>query len=222
MSKFFSLLILFSLIILGGVGCSANNKKQNNLNIQIDNNQGNQIENFASSTAPNNNRTAASLNDLVVGKQIMVMGAVNGNGSLTATEIVIGDFKNFASGTAPNMNKGSLPQPVGQIGETSERPMDREKPDGNFTPPTSPDRGESVRPGSRTGSGLGVASQPRFVGEILKKDDTSLVVKIANGGSQIVYFTEKTIVFLMEKPPQPAIDNPVNTSSPGNIEPSKQ
>ena len=33
-------------------------------------------------------------------------------------------------------------------------------------------------------------------GEIIKQDSTSLVVKTDDGGSKIVYFTDKTSIFL--------------------------
>lgn len=220
MSKFFSLLVLSSVIILAGSGCSTNTKKQNNLNIK-NNNWGEQRGDFASSTAPNN-RIQASLNDLTIGKEVMITGSSNGNGSITATEIMIGDFKNFASSTRPNLNKGSSSQPIGETGVVSDRSMDRQRFDGNFTPPISSGSEGSIGPNSRASSGLGVASQVRFVGEIIKKDATSLVIKIANRGSQIVYYTEKTLVYLMDKSLQPPAEKPVNTSSTEALEAPKQ
>lgn len=140
---------------------------------------------------------AATTTDLVVGKMITVMGTTNSDGSVNATRIMIGEMlrdPNMGTSTpnvAPPINGSSVgAENIPPSGERGERP-------------------EGVPQFNRAGGGqMGQGkSVTRVTGEIISRDDASLIVKMKDGGSKIIFYSSKTEIFI----PQ------VNTSTPSIV-----
>lgn len=141
--------------------------------------------NTATSTMPQDNRIKGSLADLVVGKQVMVIGTSNSDGSVNAKQIMLGEMSNFGTARFTSSTRPRAPQ--GEI------PSDGQKADWQKKQGTEGVFGRQ-RP---TG---GMRNQSGVSGEILSKDDSTIVVKLRDGGSKIVFFSNKTEVFLLQPP----------------------
>lgn len=143
--------------------------------------------NMASSTDKGPQMPKGTKDDLKVGKKVTVMGTAGADGIVSATRITIGEMGpgNFQPGkfststmaSSTKFNKGQYPQ--GQ----------------------HPQRKDGQAGGQWTGRGPGGdQSMARVSGEILKKDDTSLTIKNSDGGSKLVYYSEKTEIFIFQPP----------------------
>lgn len=162
-------------VVLLGAGCakqSAGDKNQlgGRVNNVTSTERGFKIEGTKTTSA-----------DLTVGKKIMVMGTTNADGTISATQILLGDFASrpgFSSSTARRVpNQGQQRSAgntnwQGQRGGGGARPANRPQMQGN--------------------GGTG-----RLVGEILKTDDASLIFKVQDGGSKIVFYSDKTEILIV-------------------------
>lgn len=183
-------LVVGALVIISGCGSaqvknySADQKKFSGRGLETGDGGSGFGMNFATGTVA----------DLIEGKMVMVMGLSNADGSVSAKQIIVGDLSALGRGrvgasstafssSSPN-NLGGQP-PVSDAGARFTGQGQR----GNF--------GNRTGAGMRSGSGRAGAVR----GEILKKDDTSLVIKLADGGSKIVFYSAQTVVRLVPPPP---------------------
>ncbi|MFZ2189438.1 MAG: hypothetical protein WA057_02135 [Candidatus Magasanikiibacteriota bacterium] len=190
----FSLLLLFVIITSG---CTTNpnlQPKEGNNNLQPT--TGRNDSNFASSTDSFlKNSVTSTAEDLLIDKEIMVMGKTNTDGTINALQIIIGQF------------------PTSSFGFGSERPSSTRQFNNQNNPEQNsggqrPDRGNFIgeRPsGGQNGSGgqfrareTGVS---RINGKIIKKDDTSLVIQVRDGGSKIIFYSSNTKIFTLNMSP---------------------
>lgn len=156
----------------------------------------------------------ANLDDLEIGQKVSIMGTENSDGSIVANQIMIGDSET---------NFGELGGNV-QLRERAEinpddmkNNIDRRAPTGvegqrgnfeQFQNMTEEERekfreermaqggGAGMRPNGATGAtrmNRGGGST-RLNGEIIEKDETSLTLKLDDGGSKLIFFQETTRV----------------------------
>lgn len=136
--------------------------------------------------------TKATLADLIVGKTVAILGTTNSDGTVNATRIMIGELGNF-------MMRGAT-------STTSTRENFR----ANNTDQVSPssgngqysgqNRGQMGNGGQRQGGGRMMNGSGMVRGEIISKDETSLVIKNQAGGSKIVFYSAKTEVYIFQPP----------------------
>ncbi|MDO8509639.1 MAG: hypothetical protein Q7S24_00675 [bacterium] len=176
--------ILFGIFILGAIllttGCgqtdvvsSVDNKKL--IGVQDKNGKG-----VGSAFDRPENQIKGSIADLIVGAKIMAMGSANVDGTIMASRIVFGNFGGFGQGISSSTNP-NRPKMTGDNWQG-----------GNGSGGQKGGQGRS--PGARGG----VSGTIRINGEIIKKDQNSLIVKILDGGSKIVYFSSSTEIFSMK------------------------
>lgn len=200
--------LVVGLILVAGCGRVNVGQKATNSNAE----QNRQRNGNTTSTENFNMGVKAAASDLVVGKKITAMGSANDDGSINATRIVLGEPENFMArngaptGTPPNMSTSSSDNAMPTNNGTNVPPSG-ERP--NF---------QNGQPGGAGGRMSG-KSVSRVSGEIISKDDTSLVVKVADGGSKIIFYSSKTEVFIFQTPtstpatPEMGQPNSLTTSS---------
>jgi len=154
----------------------------------------------------NENFDEASLSDLEIGQQISVSGTENSDNSISANQIMIGndetDFENMGDRTmrppAGNnsdgqSNNNQLQPPAGfnngqrpdfQNMSDEERAKMREQ----------MGAGGGTAGGGRVRSGNLSNGATRLVGEILYKDDTTITLKLTDGGSKLIFYSDETKV----------------------------
>ena len=118
------------------------------------------------------NFTTGTAVNLVVGEKVVVMGVTNSDSSVGATRIMLGEFPEVG------MRTGTPPRaPEGGAASSSD----------------AGGRGYGRRVGGagQVGAGRVASSQSRVSGEIIKKDDISLVVKLPDGGSKLIFYSDK-------------------------------
>ncbi len=143
--------------------------------------------------------TKATLADLVVGKKITVMGTTNSDGTVSAKRIMIGEPGGFmmrgatsTTSTGENFRPGNLPNDA--VNNPGQQPVSN---GGQFN---GQNRGQMGAGGQRPNGGRMMGGNGMVSGEIISKDDTSLVIKNQAGGSKIVFYSDKTEIFLFQPP----------------------
>ncbi|MFA5175352.1 MAG: hypothetical protein WC430_02960 [Patescibacteria group bacterium] len=198
-------------ILLVGImvvsGCEIKNsetQKNKEQNKSGETNLENQI-NAPTSTNKNGNGVSGTDNDLTLGKNVMVFGTLNQDGSVSATRIMIGKIEdfNFSTSTrrapvgdgAQNNGSQTTTQGIENRGETrtSNRPSGQFNRNGGGQ---IGQNGKTMAGGQEVGGSF--KSMTNFIGEIIKKENNSLILKLKDGGSKIVFYTEKTEIFLVQ------------------------
>jgi len=205
-------IIILALLFLLLVSTGCLNKEVQDISEQNNNNQNQE--------APNENNLSpgwneyfieSNLNDLVIGKYILVMGTEN-NGSISANQIIIAkekvDFENMPRLMRPliNTNSGSQnsdSQPIQPLeGSNGQRPDFEEMQ--NMSNEERQKFMEEMRGrmGERNGgSGFRVAraSMERFEGEIIDLDKDIITLKLIGGSKLIFYSNETKILKIIEE-----------------------
>lgn len=206
--KYFLPLSLLIVVVLAGAGCAAKQGLKNKDNNLAKVNQNRSGGDFASSTQFMADRVKGTLDDLKEGVKIMAMGTANQDGTISASQIIIGDFNNFASSTRPNFASSTMPRQNGQI--------QRRQDDGSAGAGRQWHGGGQ---GSAGQSGAGgqvrarMTGQARVIGEIIKKDTIGLVVKINDGGSKIILYSDKTEIFSLASSTPPNLPSSASTGT---------
>lgn len=192
-------LLVGGLIFVAGCGSANSNNEQTETQTKQRGVQ--QGENASSTAGFLSMGTKASVADLVVGKKIVAMGSSNSDGSLNASSILIGEPENMMMGGGPvgatstNGNISAPPQQPNQVsGESGGQPPS------NIPSGERPTNVGDSQQGKMSGGGMRNKSISRVSGEIISKDEKSMVIKIKDGGSKIVFFSDKTEVFIYQPP----------------------
>ena len=194
-------LIIFTLLILmlTVAGCTTENNVQNENQAQ---NQ--QKEDTITQPARNQNLEEVSLDDLETGLHVSVNGTENSDGSLSAAQIIIGnseaDFNKMAGLMQPidannNQSKDSENQPVGVENGT--------KPNFEQMQNMSEEERVKLREEMKAQRGASDGTSPRanmrggtarLNGEIIDIDDSTITLKIKEGGSKLIFYSNETKV----------------------------
>lgn len=130
--------------------------------------------------------------DLVVGKKIMAMGNSSQDGVFTASRIIIGGPQGYGmfGGPVSSTTRTDFTQYPANIqnGEKGNIQWQRKLEDQD---------GKNVqqRADNPNRSRTGGNNISRAIGEIVKIDQNSIILKADDGGSQIIFFSDKTEIF---------------------------
>ena len=163
----------------------------------------------------NENFTQANLNDLEIGQTILAMGTENSDGSVSVSQIIIGydeiNFENMVGARHPLTNDNSGEQ----NGEEQTAPpaagFGGQRPDFEQMQNMSEEERTAMMEKMRAQRGTSGAGQPgnrgsmaRLAGEIINKDESTITLKLEEGGSKLIFFSEDTNVNLVK----PTEDSP--------------
>jgi hypothetical protein len=186
-------IILPALVLLTLTGCLSDNEGENQ-----NNNQQNGLSQVNKDQRFNRGEDSSedAIVDLEVGQQIFVMGMENSDGSITADQIIIGDLETNFDEMIQNIRIEDSP-------EASDEGMDN-------TPQGRPDTQNFLEEEKSllreqmksAGSAEGVARSGsvnreqiiKIQGEIIKKDDEVLTLKLTDGGSKFIFLSDSTII----------------------------
>lgn len=193
MKKYFLAFALLTALTLVVSGCAVKDAQDASAVNSTDKN--NRRGDFASGTMKMNFGEPATKADLAAGKKVSVFGKTNTDGTVIATRIVIGDMpmfgRGFATGT-PFSATGT--RPISRDGEELYPTTSGGKPIGDMT---SDQTGGRENFQGRTGRMIrGGGGQSRISGEIMKIDESSIVIKVIDNGSKIIFYTDSTEIFL--------------------------
>lgn len=167
--------LVFLLFVISGCSLTpAANSNQSNKKAPVGD--------MASSTDKGPQMPKGTKEDLKVGVKVTVMGTAGTDGIVSATRITVGDIGpgNFGQGKFPTSTMASSTK---------------------FSKGQRPQRANGQGGGQWAGRGQGGGqSMTRVSGEILKKDDVSLTIKDSAGGSKLVFFSDKTEIFIFQAP----------------------
>ena len=184
MKKLFILIIV--LVAVGGATYFIINKKQ-----QEEGYKDTVLERNQARVSQFEELSEGSLGDLMVGETVTVMGTTNQDGSVIAEMIYIGELKERDSdtfdGTKPEgfkrskgfkLPEGFNPEEFQNLSREEMRERMQElQGNNNFS--------ENGAAREQTGSSL-------VRGEIIDKDEISIVVKLTDNGSKLVFYSEST------------------------------
>lgn len=216
MKKYYALIIMF-VAALTLVGCSTAEPAGNaNQNTSLPDR--NPAADAGAGGNWNGSSTPASVTDLAAGQSVMVIGTSNADGSLSANRILFGEAGADLSALGRNLPPQGSPTSDGSANTNRSAAQAEQSADG---PPVdfqgSPDGFQNISPeqreqfraaraadGGQTRSArAGGQGMARVIGEIIERTDTSLTVKLADGGSKLIFFSDATTVAKV-KPPEAA------------------
>lgn len=206
--------LLLCVVFFSGCGTNATGSQQSS-DLEKDKSDAQEEPNQNVFGALPDNAETLDISSLEVGWLVLVMGTKNDDGSVSANRIITGDnLENlpFWGGTASSSPNGAPPSlsrdrqiPEGQTnGNMEERRAEFEKARdmseedrAKFREQMAEQRGEQTGE-FRAGRGASAAS---LNGEVIKKDDSVLTLKLKDGGSALVFYSEQTEL-LKINPPQ--------------------
>ena len=194
-----------TIILIFFTGCATKNKV--NEDIQENHSQTETKDSNAPANTFGNNLEESNLDDLTIGQKIIVMATEDSGGNASANQILIGntetDFEKF------NQMTRSRVQTVenNTKSETATPPPTNTPDKQNFKQSqnmTEEDRAKlqekmqanNVNKGTKTFSTKQAIT--RFIGEIVKKDEISLTMKLDAGGSKLIFFSADTKVNIIK------------------------
>lgn len=197
------ILLFISFLIISG--CTTKNQTEEKASQQTQNQQ-NQDQQAAEDQrqAWNENFEQASLNDLAEGQRVLVMGVENDDGSITAQSIMIGNIETNFDEVAPMSIRvrGGEGQGEGANSQNFQPPEGMpdfqnmsEEERAQFREQMMAQRGEVGLEGrgnfqpSNTGQKV-----VRLGGEVIKKDEEGITIKLDEGGSKFVFLSASTTV----------------------------
>lgn len=191
--------LILTLIMLSG--CSLFNKQEsgsekNNQQSQIQEAEKNRINRM------NENFIEQSIDDLEIGNNVLVMGVENDDGIITADRIIIGD--------GDSDFKEIFPMPMRTQGGQDSDGKDFQRPEGmpDFRNMSEEERAqfrewmmESGQMPARQGNGQRNLDQQmvHVQGEVIDNDDESITVKIDEGGSKFIFFSNEITILTKVK-----------------------
>ncbi len=126
-----------------------------------------------------------TLEDLVIGEEIMVMGAENQDGSITAEMIFIG--------TAEGMPEFSSDMHIDSSNRSMPEGMDEERME------LMQEMRANAGSNFRVMNGSMMADNTAFIrGEIIDKDEMSITVKLVDSGSKLIFYSNDTEIRIQE------------------------
>jgi hypothetical protein len=184
------LIFIIVLAVVGGVVYFITSKKPQEEGSRDSISERNQARVFQYENLP-----AGTLEDLVIGEKVVVMGIENQDGSITATMLSIGTLED-RSEFSPNTER-----------DFSHRPASEEfDPEGfrNLSQGERMERMREMRDSGEMPSMEGGAGRMRggaaFVrGEIIDKDEMSITVELVEGGSKLVFYSDSTQILKREE-----------------------
>lgn len=187
MRIYFSFLVIAGALIMAG--CGSNGVSEQNKNESRQNGWGGRN---ASSTGGMNFGIPAAVSDLAVGKKVVITGTANADGSISASRIMIGEMPfgpGFGSSTLRFMTGTQMTRDQNQaVAPPGDNPEFRPTESGDFH--GSPPSGSGQK---RIGR---MSGEARINGEIIQLDASSIIIKAADGGSKMVFYSDRTPVFM--------------------------
>lgn len=138
-----------------------------------------------------------TLEDLVIGEEVMVTGTTNSNGSITAEIIFIGGLEEGFQ----NMRDFSQNNMTANVGSN------RTMPEGfnleefqNLSQEERMERMQEFRANSEGGHVGGIMNgNAAFIrGEIINKDEVSITIKLVDSGSRLIFYSDDTQIRVQE------------------------
>lgn len=198
MKKYFLIIIILIILVTAGYFIIQNQSDKNQSN-DISSLQANKSGINGNDQMPiwDNDFLKASLTDLEIGQKILVMGTENSDGSVSANQIIIGNDETDFSQMSRNMMRPEEMNKENNGNNSEAKPMGQgQMPD--FQNLSDEER-EAMRQAMEErmtdgAKGRIVVNQTmaRLDGEIIKKDEDSLVLQFEEGGSKIVFVSEST------------------------------
>ena len=188
--KFLSILAVVAfLLTLTGCGQTAPAAPQAQNNKGAGANRGNGFEQMVSSSPLFANRQPGTVLDLAVGKRIMAFGTANPDTTINAQQIILGAFPNFGF---------NRPHPTSTTSTIDFSQRSSSPQGGNWNGGQGGQgQGSTTVSGRSGGNRQRAAASGRASGEIMKLDSSSIVLKTENGGSRIIFYSDKTQIFIL-------------------------
>jgi hypothetical protein len=218
MQKF--IIVSFLIIPLLLTGCSAGKSNNNQQNTDQGQTQSTTREPMI---IENENFTEGTLNNLKIGGKVLVVGIENSDGSIVSSQIITGenleDFNNIGRNFMQNRNMGTstVERATSTTGgqrfnaeqfqdmSEEERAQLRENMGriGGNTNLSEEERarfmeGRTNRQATN-GAPINRAGTVRVSGEIIDLGEGIITLKLENGGSKLVFFSEKTIINIINQ-----------------------
>jgi hypothetical protein len=194
MKKNYFIVFILIVILVAMTGCGNENKETSNQN-------GDQQTETNRVFRTNENFAEASLDDLEIGQQVLAMAVENSDGSLTAENLIIGgESQDWQMAFGPMQPRSGMP---GEDGQTSPDFSAGERPNFEELQNMSEEertqfmenmRAERQQAGANLSGRRGGNMITRLAGEIIDMDDKSVTLKLEEGGSKLVFYSDKTVV----------------------------
>ena len=201
-------LIIFLLVTIATVtGCANKQNKDDNDN-QIRQNKNAQTQNNQPPEWMENFKEA-TMDDLIIGQQILAMGIENSDGSVNVNQIMIGNDETDFGELGGNVQFRERKEVDTNMGNNTDRqpPAGFEGRRGNFEQMQNMSDEERAKMREQMTAGRGMAGRTmpnnmggmaQLVGEIIDKDDGTITLKLKDGGSKLIFYSDKTIIRQIE------------------------